>query len=294
MSRRQDSSPRTSALAGLVLLVAQTASALSDPQSPPGSANDARGTDFRYGADYNGLDITRPEKAYVEMRLEDRTSGIARSVDAQALLLRGGGAVALSAGWKFAWLSEIALINETTVTSAPPGSSGEFGIGDTVFQGVLSRPIDERWGYRFGARLVAPTAGRTLSAPDGGRSCPDLASATPSSSSATIPTSFRSCAMQSALAATRPGAIAMSRKLRRRSIRLPDRWFVTFYPSYDIRINYGDPVPGQTGRLFLPFDAAIGRKITDKAMITWESAAPIVKDYPVYNFKTELRLTINF
>jgi hypothetical protein len=131
MSRRQDSSPRTSALAGLALLVAQTASALSDPQSPTDSANDARSTDFRYGADYNGLDITRPEKAYVEMRLEDRTSGIAKSVDAHALLLRGGGAVALSAGWKFGWLSEIALINETTVTSAPPGSSGEFGIGDT-------------------------------------------------------------------------------------------------------------------------------------------------------------------
>ena len=78
------------------------------------------------------------------------------------------------------------------------------------------------------------------------------------------------------------------------NIGLPERWFVTLYPSYDIRINYGDPVPGQTGRLFLPFDAAIGRKITDKAMITWEIAAPIVKDYPVYNFKTELRLTINF
>jgi hypothetical protein len=136
----------------------QAASALSDPQSPADSANDPRGTDFRYGADYNGLDITRPEKAYVEMRLEDRTSGIVKSVDAQALLLRGGGAVALSAGWKFGWLSEIALINETTVTSAPPGSSGEFGIGDTVSQGVLSRPINERWGYGFGARLVAPTA----------------------------------------------------------------------------------------------------------------------------------------
>ena len=33
------------------------------------------------------LDITRPEKAYVEMRLEDRTSGITKSIDAQALLL---------------------------------------------------------------------------------------------------------------------------------------------------------------------------------------------------------------
>jgi len=163
MSRRQDSSPRTSVLVGLALLIAQTVSALADPQSLTDSANDARGTDFRYGADYNGLDITRPEKAYVEMRLEDRTSsGIAKSVDAQALLLRGGGAVALGAGWKFGWLSEIALINETTVTSAPPGSSGEFGIGDTVFQGVLSRPINERWGYGFGARLVAPTAEDSL------------------------------------------------------------------------------------------------------------------------------------
>jgi hypothetical protein len=112
MSRRH-----VSVLAGLTLLVAQTASGLSDPQSPTDSANDARGTDFRYGADYNGLDITRPEKAYVEMRLEDRISGITKSVDAQALLFRGGGAVALSAGWKLGWLSEIALINETTITS---------------------------------------------------------------------------------------------------------------------------------------------------------------------------------
>ena len=105
---RKAASPRTSVLAGVALLVAQTASALSDPQSPADSANDPRDTDFRYGADYNGLDITRPEKASVEMRLEDRTSGIAKSVDAQALLLRGGGAVALSAGWKFGWLSDAA------------------------------------------------------------------------------------------------------------------------------------------------------------------------------------------
>jgi hypothetical protein len=69
---------------------------------------------------------------------------------------------------------------------------------------------------------------------------------------------------------------------------------VTLYPSYDIRINYGDPISGQTGRLFLPFDAAIGRKLTDAAVISLELAVPIVKDYPVYNFKTELRLAIKF
>jgi len=29
-------------------------------------------------------------------------------------------------------------------------------------------------------------------------------------------------------------------------------WFITFYPSPDIRVNFGNPVTGQTGRLFLP------------------------------------------
>jgi hypothetical protein len=58
------------------------------------------------------------------------------------------------------------------------------------------------------------------------------------------------------------------------NIGLRDRWFVTFYPSNDIRINYGQPVSGQTGRLFLPFDAAIGRKMTDDLVISLEAFAP--------------------
>jgi hypothetical protein len=32
------------------------------------------------------------------------------------------------------------------------------------------------------------------------------------------------------------------------NIDLPGRWFLTFYPSYDIRINFGAPKAGQTGR----------------------------------------------
>ena len=59
-------------------------------------------------------------------------------------------------------------------------------------------------------------------------------------------------------------------------------------------MNVALRVNGKTEHLDIDHDAAIGRKITDKAMITWEIAAPIVKDYPVYNFKTALRLTIDF
>jgi len=78
------------------------------------------------------------------------------------------------------------------------------------------------------------------------------------------------------------------------NLGLPDRWFVTFYPSADIRINYGDPVTGQTGRLFLPFDARIGRKMTDDLVLSLEVGLPIIKDYPVYNFKTEVRLNLTY
>jgi hypothetical protein len=78
------------------------------------------------------------------------------------------------------------------------------------------------------------------------------------------------------------------------NLGLPDRWFVTLYPSPDIRINYGPPVTGQTGRLFLPFDARIGRKLTDNLALSLEIGVPIIKDYPVYDFKTEVRLNLTY
>jgi hypothetical protein len=59
-------------------------------------------------------------------------------------------------------------------------------------------------------------------------------------------------------------------------------------------VNFGDPVAGQTGRLFLPFDARVGRNLTDHMALSLEVGVPIIKDYPVYNFKTELRLNTTF
>jgi hypothetical protein len=78
------------------------------------------------------------------------------------------------------------------------------------------------------------------------------------------------------------------------NLSLPDHWFVTFYPSEDIRVNYGDPVTGQTGRLFLPFDFMLGRKLTQNLVLSLEVSVPIIKDYPVYDFKTEVRVNMLF
>jgi hypothetical protein len=78
------------------------------------------------------------------------------------------------------------------------------------------------------------------------------------------------------------------------NIFLPSRWFVTFYPSPDIRINYGDPITGQTGRLFLPFDFMVGRDIGKDITMSLEVSVPVVNQYPVYDFKTVARLSLKF
>jgi hypothetical protein len=78
------------------------------------------------------------------------------------------------------------------------------------------------------------------------------------------------------------------------NLGLPDRWFLTFYPSADIRFNFGDPITGQTGRLFLPFDVRIGRKLSDNTALSLEVGVPIIKDYPVYDFKTQVRLNVTY
>jgi hypothetical protein len=78
------------------------------------------------------------------------------------------------------------------------------------------------------------------------------------------------------------------------TLALPETWFISLYPSADIRVNFGDPVTGQTGRLFLPFDARVGRKLNDHTVLSFEVGVPIIKDYPFYNFKAEVRLNVPF
>ena len=74
------------------------------------------------------------------------------------------------------------------------------------------------------------------------------------------------------------------------NINLPHNLFFTLFPSPDIRLNYGTAVWNQTGRLFLPLNFMVGWKPTEHTMISAEFGIPIIKDFPVYTFKTQLRV----
>jgi hypothetical protein len=225
---------------------------------------------------------------------DSKATGTTTRTDKETLLLRLDGAVKLDADWKFGWLAQVPIVEKNTTAPDPADSSHEFGTGDGAFQGILSRPINERWAYGFGARLVVPTAEESLGSGKW-QIMPGFG----------VRYSFLEYGSDTYFVPKIRFAISFAGDPSRRNISepqiaptlnigLPSRWFVTLYPSYDIRINYGDPISGQTGRLFLPFDAAIGRKLSDDVLVSLEVAVPLIKDYPVYNFKTELRLAVKF
>jgi len=242
--------------------------------------------------EYNGEDFTRPQSSFETRFRYDTSSGASSETDRGTLLLRLNSKVELYQGWRLGLLGQVPIVDKTTFDSS--GSDREFGLGDAAIQAALIRDIDRHWAFGFGARLVAPTAADSLGS---GRwqIMPGLG----------VRYSFLEIGPDTYFVPVVRYAVSFAGDPLRRNISepqiaptlnvgLPDHWFVTFYPSNDIRINFGDPVSGQTGRLFLPFDAAIGRKVADKLIISLEASVPLVKDYPVYNFKTELRIVVPF
>jgi len=241
--------------------------------------------------DYNGEDFTRPQRSF-DTRFTYISSGTGSQTDRESWLLRGNWKTDITNGWRVGLLAQVPVVDKTTFE--PNGSVQEFGIGDTAFQAALIHDIDRHWAFGFGARLVAPTAADSLGSGKW-QIMPGLG----------VRYSFLEFGPDTYFVPVFRYATSFAGDPSRRNISepqiaptfnvgLPDRWFVTLYPSNDIRINFGDALSGQTGRLFLPLDVAVGRTVTDSLVISLEASVPIVNDYPVYKFKTELRIIKQF
>ena len=241
---------------------------------------------------YNGEDFTRPQRSF-EMRFLYQTSpGTTAPTQQGNWLLRLNWKAELDGGWRVGLLGQIPVVDK--MTFGPTGADNEFGNGDTAFQAALIHDIDRHWAFGFGARLVGPTAEDSLGTGKW-QIMPGFG----------VRYSFLEIGPETYFVPVVRYAISFAGDPSRRNISepqiaptlnigLPDRWFFTLYPSNDIRINFGGPVTGQTGRLFLPFDFAVGRKLTDRLTVSLETSVPMVNDYPVYNFKTELRIVMQF
>ena len=222
------------------------------------------------------------------------TKGSTANVTTETLNLRYDHAVGLAPMWILALRSDLPLLAKNPFSSSNPDGDYLRGVGDADVQAAIIRNLSQRWAVGFGARLIAPTGGDTFGS--GKWQVMPIVGARYALWEINSSSYFEPVVRYDVSFAGDPTKknISNLQFAPAVNIGLPDRWFITFYPSADIRINLGDPISGQTGRLFLPFDARIGRKLSDDAALSFELGVPIIKDYPIYNIKTQVRLNITY
>jgi hypothetical protein len=208
--------------------------------------------------------------------------------------LRGDVTIPLSSQWGVVLRGDLPYHAKDKFTDSNPNGDYLYGLGDVDVQAALIDNIDARWTAGAGARLIAPTGDATLGSGlwrimpivAARYALPELSSGSYFEPLARYDVSFGGDPTKKFISNLQLGPEL--------NLSLPDRWFLALYPDPDIRWNFGAPVTGQTGRLFLPFDASIGKTFNKYLVASLELAVPIVKEYPVYNFKTALRLNFKF
>jgi len=245
--------------------------------------------------DNSGLDFFRPPANLFQLEQEYRTApGSSQNVTTETLNLRYDHTFDLTPTWMVVTRTDLPFLAKDTTSSSNPNGNYLYGIGDADIQAAIIHNLDQRWAVGLGLRLIAPTgedplgSGKWQLMPIVGfrMSLPEISSGSYLEPILRYDVSVAGDPTRKNISTLEFGPAF--------NVGLPDRWFVTFYPSQDIRINYGDPVTGQTGRLFLPFDVRVGKKVVDNVTASLEVGIPIIKDYPVYNFKSQFRLNVTW
>jgi hypothetical protein len=245
-------------------------------------------------ADNNGADYTRPQNS-VDVKLSETASSGRDSRKRQSQLsVQWTAKIDLGADWQLGLKAQLPADAVTTTASAPPQTFHEMGLGGAISQIALIRAIDARWAFGVGARVQTPNLTNDLGV-NGWQVMPGAGVRVMlpevSEGSYFVPTARYAIGFAAPASARKISELQIAPTL---NIQLSNRWFVTLFPSNDVRINYGGAASGQTGRLFLPMDLSVGRLVNDNLIVSLEASVPLVKDYPVYDFKTELRVTAKF
>jgi hypothetical protein len=246
-------------------------------------------------------DVFKPPENLFQFMYQYRTTpgsgstpGSTATVTTDEIRLRLDHRIDLSQQSLLVLRSDLRVVAKDPVTSTNPNGDYLYGLGDADIQAVFAYNFNSRWAAGFGSRLIAPAGGDTLTSgkwqimPVAGLryGLPEISSGSYFEPYARYDLSFAGDPTKRNISNLQLAPLL--------TLGLPETWFISFYPSADIRVNFGDPITGQTGRLFLPFDARFGRKLNDHTALSFEVGVPIIKDYPVYKFKAEVRLNVTF
>ena len=198
--------------------------------------------------------------------------------------------LSLAPQWELNFRAELPAVWTNGVTPTNPTGATVSGFGNVLGQAWVVHDLDQRWAVALGGQLIAPTSTNGV-ASDAWEEVTILTVRTmlPEVS----PGSYFAPQVRYGVDFEGNDDGRLLRQLRfapALNINLPHNLFFTLYPSPDIRLNYGTPVWNQTGRLFLPLNFMVGWKPTEHTVISAEFGIPIIRDFPVYTFKTQLRV----
>jgi hypothetical protein len=232
-------------------------SAMADPPDMSEDQEAARSQDTASESlkENNGFDITRPQSSFEVRGLDQASSNDTSKTNKAQMLLRVESKIPLDVDWRLGVLAQVPLVQKTTTDFEPQTADHEFGLGDTNFQVIVAHAIDERWAFGVGARVSAQTGADSLSSGEW-QVMPGLGVRYMlfelGQDSYFVPSMRYAMSIPGNPGARRISEPQIAPTL---NIDFPGPFFLTLYPSHDIRINYGAPIAGQTGRLFLLFDA---------------------------------------
>jgi hypothetical protein len=280
------------ALTALPSSVAAQQAHAADDGGAPQSADQDQGS----GPISDVLSPTNVFQLYygVETKPGRGPDGTIRTVTTDTFKLRDDTSVPLSSDWELALRGDLPFLGKDPLNSSNPSGDFVYGLGDADAQAALVNNINERWKASFGARLIMPILDSNLAS--GKWQIMPIASAGYALPEISPGSYFEALARydQSFAGNPRRKAISNLQFAPMVNFSLPDHWFFTLYPDPDIRWNFGPAVTGQTGRLFLPFLGRIGCQFTKTLNVSLEVGVPIIKQYPVYDFTTQLTVDIRF
>jgi hypothetical protein len=221
-------------------------------------------------------------------------NGTIRTVTTDTFKLRADTRVALAPNWQLALRGDLPFEAKNPLNSSNPNGDTLYGVGDADIQAALINDIDARWKAGFGARLIMPTRDDNLGS--GKWQIMPIAGVRYSMPDVGYGMYFEPLFRYDVSFAGDPTRRDISNLQFAPEVNFsfPDGWYFALYPEPDIRWNFGPAVTGQTGRLFLPFDGRVGRKFSKTLAVSIEVGVPIINQYPVYDFKTELRVDMKF
>jgi len=235
----------------------------------------------------NGEDFTQPPARW-DLGYQFENKG--NDVEQNTFTLRRDQPFLLNDEWKIATRFDIPFVQNDKTSRDNPEGDTHFGTGDILLQAALVDTVTDHFAWAAGARMVFPTANEDQFGAGKYQVLPILGARQklPGISVG----SFAEIILRYDTDVGGYGGRSHIKQFQfspTLNIALPDRYFVTLFPSQDFVVNLQD-----NDKWFIPADILLGRNITKNTVASLELSVPIVKQCLLYNFKIEAHISFSF